>query len=139
MSTYILPYPPRVTPDTRHFWESLDTGVLTTTQCRDCGCRTFPPKFLCPACWSTSVDWVTLEGTGTLYSFTEVWAAPQPFIGEVPYVLGIVDLTEGLRCLARIWSPYTALTPDAPVILEVRSGRPVSLFGFRLRAGDTDD
>ena len=126
-----LAYPPRVTRFTRPFWEALDAGRLTTTRCRACGHLTFPPRLLCPDCWGQDVEWTRLSGRGILHSFTEVWAAPGPFAAEVPYVLGLVDLEEGVRCLSRVDARYDDLRVDQPVVLAVRRARPVSLFEFR--------
>lgn len=125
-----LVYPPRVTPFTKPFWEGLDRGVLRATRCRICSHMTFPPKPVCPQCWKRNVEWVDLGGRGRLYSFTEVSAAPVTFADEVPYVLCLVDLDEGLRCLSRILAPWEELVPDMRVRVQVRQAQPVSLFDF---------
>ncbi len=125
-----LPYPPRVTPFTKPFWEGLDRGVLRTTQCVDCSRITFPPKPLCPECWRSNIEWIDLSGRGTLYSYTEVSAAPATFANEAPYVLCLVDLEEGVRCLSRILAPWSAIRPDMRVTMKVRHTEPVRLFDF---------
>lgn len=125
-----LAYPPRVTPFTEPFWEGLRSGVLRTTVCRNCGHKTFPPKPVCPECWSTDVEWLDLSGRGTLYSFTEVCVAPKVFAGEVPYVLCLVDLDEEVRCLSRMLAPWDELEPDMRVKLQVREAEPTFLFDF---------
>jgi uncharacterized protein len=126
-----LPYPPRQTPAMAPFWEALEDGRLTTTRCRSCNHLTFPPKVLCPACWERDLEWVGLAGRGRLASFTEVCVAPSYFAEEAPYVLGLVDLEEGVRVLSRVRSPFDELSVDQPVELVVRRARPVSLFEFR--------
>jgi uncharacterized OB-fold protein len=126
-----LAYPPRVTPATRSFWEALERGRLVTTRCRACGHLTFPPKILCPGCWGRDLEWVELSGRGRLASFTEVWAAPGPFRPEAPYVLGLVDLDEGVRLLTRVRGRFEELAVGLRVELAVRRARPVSLFEFR--------
>ena len=129
-TTSELAYPPRVTPFTKPFWQGLDEGVLRTSKCRGCSHMTFPPKPICPECWKSDVDWVDLSGRGTLYSFTEVSAAPATFADEAPYVLCLVDLDEGIRCLSRINERWEDLTPDMRVRLEIRDSKPVRLFDF---------
>lgn len=126
-----LPYPPRVTDFTRPFWTALDEGRLTTTRCRDCGHITFPPKVLCPDCWGRELEWTALSGEGVLRSYTEVWAAPSYFKAEVPYLLGIVDLDEGVRLLSRVRGEWDELSIDIRVELVIRRAEPVSLFEFR--------
>jgi len=59
-----------------------------------------------------------------------VSAAPLAFAKEVPYVLGLVDLDEGVRCLSRINAPYDQLVPDIRVRVSFREAQPVYLFDF---------
>lgn len=63
---------------------------------------TFPPKPVCPHCWSTKVSWCSLGSRGTLYSWTRIHAAPAAFSGEAPYAVGIVDLDDGVRLACRL-------------------------------------
>jgi len=125
-----LAYPPRVTEFTQPFWDRLAEGVLSTSRCRACGHMTFPPKPICPECWGREVEWVDLAGTGSLYSYTEVSAAPATFADEAPYVLCLVDLDEGVRCLSRVLARWDELRPDMRVRMVVRETAPVRLFDF---------
>lgn len=135
-SPQTLAYPPRITEFTRPFWSSLANGVLTTTRCRSCGHMTFPPKPVCPECWKQDVEWVRLSGTGTLYSYTEVSAAPSTFADEVPYILCLVDLDEGVRCLSRVLADWDDLRPDMRVRMQVRNTEPTPLFDFVLEGSE---
>lgn len=125
-----LVYPPRLTASTEPFWTGLVEGEFRTTQCLDCRHMTFPPKPICPTCWSRDIEWVVLSGRGTLASFTEVSAAPKVFVSETPYVLALVDLEEGVRVLSRILAPYDGLQVDIPVHLKIRPAQPLYLFDF---------
>lgn len=111
-------YPPRVSAFTQRFWRALQEGRLETTRCTDCERLTFPPKPLCPHCWSKNIFWTTLGGRGRLYSQTVIHAAPAAFRSEVPYRVGIVDLDERLRIATRILCD-TAPELDAPVEIVV--------------------
>ena len=77
-------YPPRPTECTKIFWDALAEGLFQTTICDDCNRFTFPPKPICPHCWSKSVGWKKLSGDGTLYSRTVIHAAPAVFKNETP-------------------------------------------------------
>ena len=125
-----LPYPPRLTASTEPFWSGLVEGEFRTTKCRACQHISFPPKPICPACWSRDVEWVAMSGRGILASFTEVSAAPKVFAAETPYVLALVDLEEGVRCLSRILAPYDDLRVGIPVRLKIRPAQPLYLFDF---------
>lgn len=95
-------YPPRVSAFTQPFWNALAEGRLITTQCCSCGKLTFPAKPICPHCWSAKVEWSDLRGSGTLYSWTRIHAAPAVFAPEAPYEVGIVDLDQGVRLACRL-------------------------------------
>jgi len=125
-----LPYPPRTTEFTAPFWSAVADGRLTTTRCTRCEFLTFPPKVLCPQCWSRDVEYVVLSGRGRLATFTEVCVPPAVFRDEAPYVIGIVDLEENVRLLTRIRAPFDELTVGLPVHMVVRHSQPVALYEF---------
>jgi len=52
---------------------------------------------------STETQWVEVKGKGTVYSFTIVYHAYTPaYESEVPYVVAIVELEEGIRLITNI-------------------------------------
>lgn len=129
-------YPPRLTDATRPFWEALGDGRFVTTRCEDCGDVTFPPKVICPNCFSSRLSWQTLSGRGTLYSHTRVWAAPGVFSSEVPYTLCIVDLDEGLRVASRLLHDSEPPAPGSPVSLVFVHYEDITLFYFEPSSGE---
>ena len=96
------PFPPRVSTFTRPFWDSLATGRLISTRCQQCSRISFPPKPLCRSCWSEEIDWIGLQPSGTLYSFTRVHVVPRAFLADALYDIGIVDLADGVRLMCRL-------------------------------------
>ena len=90
-------YPPRVTAFTEPFWTGLLCGEFRVTRCTKCDRPSFPPKPICPHCWTEDVRWDAIETTGTLYSWTRVHAGPAIFEPDLPYPIGIVDLDIGVR------------------------------------------
>lgn len=95
-------YPPRMSRFTEPFWSGLAEGRWQTTCCEACGKFTFPPKPVCPHCWSDRMQWQELSSRGTLYSWTRVHSAPKVFLAEAPYTVCIVDLDIGLRIATRM-------------------------------------
>ncbi len=95
------PYP---VPDaeTAPFWEAVAAGRLDLQRCRSCSRHVFYPRSLCPHCGGADLDWVTVSGRGTVYSFTVVHRAPAEFQDEAPYVVALVELEEGARMLTRL-------------------------------------
>lgn len=77
----------------------LKDGRLMGTRCTQCGYQTFPPRADCPECMSGAFEFVEYSGRGTLYTYTEIAAAPTGFDDVVPYTILVVDLEEGGRLL----------------------------------------
>ena len=95
-------YPPRMSAFTQPFWQGLGRGQWQSTCCQACGKATFPPKPICPHCWSDRMAWKDLSSSGLLYSWTRIHAAPKVFEGEAPYAVCVVDLDIGLRIATRL-------------------------------------
>ncbi len=53
------------------FYEFLRQGRFTTTRCKDCGHRPFPPRVICPNCLSENLEWVDLPTRGKVKVVTE--------------------------------------------------------------------
>jgi len=102
MSEEVRAYLPRITQFNRPFWEGLKEKVFRTTRCQDCQAVSFPPRSLCPECFSDRYEWTRLSGEATLYSFTKHEIVPRAYIKEAPYITAMVDLSEGPRLLCRI-------------------------------------
>jgi len=70
-------------------------GELRLQRCRPCGLIRAPPGPACPWCAASDFEWVSLNGRGKVYSYTEVRHAVQPaFLPYLPYVALLVELDE---------------------------------------------
>jgi uncharacterized protein len=108
---------PVVNPWAKPFWDAAREERLVYQKCRDCGKNVFYPRIACPQCFSDNLDWVEASGKGTVYSYTVVENnAPTAFLDQMPYVVAIVKLEEGIQMLSNIvgCDPY-AVTCDMPV------------------------
>lgn len=95
-----LPVPDR---DSEPYWRAVREHRLEVQRCSACGALRFYPRGLCPACLAEAVTWVPLAGTGMVYSYTVVHQNRMPgFKDELPYVLAVVELTEGVRMTANV-------------------------------------
>ena len=89
--------------DTKPFWDGLKEHKLSIQKCSQCGQFRFPPRIICPYCMSLESEWVEVEGGGTVYSFTIVHHAYTPaYEGELPYVVAIIEIEEGIRLISNI-------------------------------------
>ncbi len=85
----------KLTPD-------MTQGVLVGRQCNDCGTYFFGVPTFCVRCTSASLKEVELSKEGKLWTYTVVHQAPPGWQGQVPYILGSVQLPEGPRVTSEI-------------------------------------
>ncbi|HLA67644.1 MAG TPA: Zn-ribbon domain-containing OB-fold protein [Acidimicrobiia bacterium] len=76
------------------------SGRILGSRCRACGAHFFPVRKACAGCLGTDLERVRFSTSGTLYTFSVVRQSTPAF--EVPYVLGYVDLSEGVRIMSQI-------------------------------------
>lgn len=88
--------------DTAPFWEGAQAGELRIQRCSSCGRHVFYPRTICPHCMAAALEWVTASGRGTVYSFTVVHRTSEEFRAEAPFAVGLVELEEGVRMMARL-------------------------------------
>src|SRR5262252_780521 len=107
---------PPVSPDTEFFWAGTRLGELRIQRCGGCGVLRHPPGPACPRCGSIGkAEYQLAAGTGTVYSYVVHHHPPVPG-RELPIVVAVVELTEGVRMLGEL----TGIGPG-----EVSIGMPV--------------
>ena len=89
------------------FRQYLDENILMGSRCKECGTIFTPPKQMCNVCYKSAMEWLQMSGTGKLAAFTCITVAPQMMIDEGfgrsnPYCVGVIELDEGTRVVARI-------------------------------------
>jgi uncharacterized OB-fold protein len=97
--TDVVPKPrPEPTPVSQPIGEALRDERVEVQRCDACGRWVYYPRARCPSCLSDRLTWTAVDGLGTVYTFTvaEQATAP-PFADEVPQLLAVVELTEGVR------------------------------------------
>ena len=77
-------------------------GTLVGFRCNECSTTVFGLAIFCQSCTSTDLEAVDLGAKGTLFSYTIVRIPPAGWPGEVPYVLGQVELPQGPQVLAEV-------------------------------------
>jgi uncharacterized OB-fold protein len=86
----------------RPFFEAASRGELRYQRCPDCGHAQFYPRAVCTAC-GTTPEWATASGRGRVHTFTVVRQNfAKPFRDELPYVVAMVELEEGVRMMTNI-------------------------------------
>jgi uncharacterized OB-fold protein len=108
---------PGMTDLTRPYWDAAREGRLVVQRCGSCGRAWHPPLPRCPHCHAPGPGWQQVAGTGTVYTYTVVTHPTHiALASQVPYVVAIVELTEGPRVV-------TGITGCEP--RDVRAGMPV--------------
>ena len=103
----------------RPFWDGAREGKLLIQRCVTCSQPVFYPRIACPHCGADELAWEQACGRGTVYSYTVVMNnAPSAFIPEVPYVVAVIRLEEGVQMLSNIVE-YDALRLACDMPVEV--------------------
>jgi uncharacterized OB-fold protein len=89
---------PRPTPTSQPFWDALRAERIELQRCDDCGTWVHYPRSRCVRCLSPQLSWHQVDGQGRVYSFSVARQATAPqFEDEVPQIITIVELPEGVR------------------------------------------
>ncbi|WP_220198250.1 Zn-ribbon domain-containing OB-fold protein [Ktedonospora formicarum] len=88
--------------DSRPYWEGLAQGELRIQRCSSCSKAVFYPRSICPHCFSDQLTWMVASGKGTIYTYTVAHQAFGAFAEDVPFVIALVELEEGVRMMTRI-------------------------------------
>jgi len=89
---------PRISPDTKPFWDGCAQHRLLLPTCVDCDKPHLPPGPVCPFFFGDQLEWRPSKGLGHISTFTVVHKAWFPsFAAEIPYHVVQVELDEGPR------------------------------------------
>ena len=85
----------------------LKEEKLMGSKCQRCGAIFLPPRPICIQCNQSDMEWIEIRGKGRLVAFTSIAVGPSFMVAEGhdrnhPYVLGVVELEEGVRVVGRI-------------------------------------
>lgn len=92
---------PAVNRDNAFFFEALQQGRLVAQQCASCSEFRHPPVPMCPSCHS--IEWTasSIEGTGTLVTYSVLHhPVLPPFVAG--YLVGLVELDHGVRLVLNL-------------------------------------
>lgn len=102
MSEYQKPLP-EIQPWSKSFWEGTKARKLLIQECKACGMKIFYPRKYCPECWSDNLFWFKASGKAKIFSCSTTLAGVEErFAADLPFVLALVDLKEGVRMMTNI-------------------------------------
>lgn len=120
---------PEITEDKKPFWEAALRNELVLMKCSECGRYRHPlyggDSYMCPGCNTTKPpQWVKSSGRGKIITWTVVYKAFHPaFTEEVPYVVALAAMDEGVRMMANL----RGVKPE-----DVKENMPVEVFFEKL-------
>lgn len=132
---------PDPTAEDEGFWEATRRHELRIQRCMDCDRLRFPPRSLCPYCYSRAYEWHLLPGTGVLFSYTFVHhIVEDAFKARGPYNVAVVELdgTEGIRIVTNVVDlseDQMAIGMAVEVAWEDHDDEEVTLPRFRSKRG----
>jgi hypothetical protein len=110
----------------RSFFEAAARGELLYQRCTACGHVQFYPRAVCTAC-GADPEWAPASGRGVVHTYTVVRQnGMPPFKDELPYVVAMVELPEGVRMMGNV----TGCSPD-----EVSVGLALEAYAVEFEPG----
>ena len=94
---------PKVSSWSLPFWKAAAERKLVIQHCKDCKKKIMYPRRFCPNCLSSKVEFIPAKGTGEIYTLTkQVLGAPTGFDSNLPYVIAVIRLDEGVQMMTNI-------------------------------------
>lgn len=99
---------PKPTPTTQAFWDGAKKGKLMLQYDPVKRKYQFWPRANSVRTGRRNLQWRETSGKGELYSYTVTHVPTPGFEDRVPYVIGLIELDEGVRIIANMLN----VTPD---------------------------
>jgi uncharacterized OB-fold protein len=117
---------PIVTSETETFWNAARERRFVVPTCSACGKAHWYPRAICPFCSSERVQWRNASGRGTIYTFSVMRRAKEP------YAIAYVTLAEGPTMMTNLVDcDFDKLSIGQAVSLvfkDTEGGPPVPMF-----------
>lgn len=77
------------------FNDFLTEGRIMGSKCSGCEAVSLPPRPICPECGGGDLEWIELEGRGTVQAYTVIHIPLTRMKDRSPYACGVVKLDGG--------------------------------------------
>jgi uncharacterized OB-fold protein len=75
---------------------------LVGQKCKSCGMVLFPERLVCPGCKGSDFEEEIMPDTGKILSYTTVHVGSSFLEHDTPYVLAVIELSNGVRLTTQI-------------------------------------
>ncbi len=90
-------------PSPSRYWREIPQRYrFEANMCSQCGIKFFPPRQICPDCKSRDLEKTKLAEKGKVLTYTIIHVPPSQFSDQSPYVIGIVELEDGVKLTGQI-------------------------------------
>jgi uncharacterized OB-fold protein len=85
----------------KNYFDFLQDGKIMGSKCSKCSQIYLPPRKLCQKCTTDeNMDWIELDGSGTLSTYSLVHVGARYFVNQgysmkKPYCFGVVKMKDG--------------------------------------------
>ncbi len=85
------------------YWREIPQRYrYEANKCSQCGKINFPPRLICPECQGREFETTKLAERGKVLTYTIIRVAPQQFVDQAPFAVGIIELEDGVRLMGQI-------------------------------------
>lgn len=90
-------------PSPSKYWREIPQRYrLEAKKCKKCGIVLFPPRLICPECKNREFEDTKLAERGKILTYTIIRVAPQQFVDQAPFAVGIVELDDGVKLTGQV-------------------------------------
>lgn len=94
---------PVVDDESAPFWKACKEHKLMIQKNMSTGTLFFYPRAIAPGDPKAKIEWAQVSGKGRVHTFTVIRQNVAPgFRDELPYVVAIIDLDEGVQMMSNI-------------------------------------
>lgn len=79
-------------PAMSRFLEELKAGNIVARKCKRCDRVIVPPRMFCEYCYGPTDEWVYLDDTGTIETYSISYLDPDANIIEEPILIGVISI-----------------------------------------------